>query len=127
MRILVLDTNVFVRFLIKDVPRQFIQTEKIFQQIEAGKIQAKVSILVIDELIWVLENYYQVKREVFLDQLLYLFALKNLKVLETKKSLIVKILEKMKNNKIDFTDFYLAAVVPINQIFSFDKDFKKLT
>jgi predicted nucleic acid-binding protein len=127
MKTLVLDTNVFVRLLIKDVPSHFIEAEKIFQQIETGKIQARVSILVIDELIWVLENYYEIDRKVFLEQLLYLLTLKKLKVIEAKKSLIVGILEKMKAGRIDFTDLYLAAVAPVKQIFSFDKDFEKLT
>lgn len=126
MKTVVLDTNVLARFLIKDVLDQYIEAERIFNQVEAQKIQAKVSILVINELIWVLENYYEIDRKVFIDQLLYLLALRNIGIIEVKKSLVVKILERMKTSTIDFTDYYLTMIAAGGQIVSFDKDIKRI-
>jgi len=123
---LILDTNVFLRFLIDDVTLQFREAKEIFGKIEKGEIIGRVSILVINELIWILENYYELKRKVYIPRILKLLALKNLKVIEVKKSLIVGCLEKMEKTKFDFTDIYLSLVGTKKTVFSFDKDLEKL-
>lgn len=122
----VLDTNIFIRFLIKDIESQFKQAKEIFEKIEKGKIKAKISILVINETIWILENYYELKREIYLSHLLKLLALKNLKIIEAKKTLIISVLKLMQKEKFDFTDIYLSQLSKPEELCSFDKDFKRL-
>lgn len=122
----VLDTNIFLRFLIKDNKPQFEKAKAIFTGIEKGEISGRVSILVVNEIIWVLENFYGLKRAIYIPQLLSLFALKNIKVIEVKKSLIVRILQKMMEVRYDFTDLYLSEMAPKENILSFDKDFAKI-
>lgn len=126
MKELILDTNVFIRFLIKDVPSQFEKAQKIFEKIEKQEAKGLVSILVINEIIWILENFYELRREIYLPQLLKLLALKNIKVIEVKKNLLVRILQQMQKQKFDFTDIYLSQIAGDKKIFTFDKDFKKL-
>jgi len=123
----ILDTNIFVRFLVKDVASQFEKAQKIFEKIEKGKIKGLVSILVMDGLIWILENYYDLKREVYLPQILTLLALNNLRIMETKKELVVKALKIMAKQKIDFTDVYLCQIASSRKIISFDKGLAKLS
>ena len=127
MKELLLDTNVFVRFLIKDIPSQFKKAERVFERIEKGEIKGLVSVLVINETVWILENYYELKREIYLPPLLKLLLLKNLKIIEIKKSLIIKTLEEMLKQKFDFTDIYLSQIAKDKKIFSFDKDFQKIS
>lgn len=126
MKELILDTNVFIRFLIKDVPFQFEKAQRVFKKIEEQKTKGLVSILVINEIIWILENFYELKREIYLSQLLKLLALKNIKLIEVKKSLLIKVLQEMEKHKFDFTDIYLFHIAKERKIFTFDKDFKKI-
>ena len=122
----VLDTNIFVRFFIKDIKVQFQEAKKLFEEIENTKIVGRVSILVINELILILENYYELKRSLFIPKILKLLALKNIKIIEVKKNLVIKVLETLEKTKFDFTDIYLAGITNKGKIFTFDKDFEKI-
>lgn len=127
MESIIIDTNVLVRFFIKDLESQFKQAQELVEKIEKRKAKGLLSILVINELIWILENYYNLKKEQYLPELLNLLALKNIKIIEIKKALLANILEQMQNYKIDFTDIYLFNIISEKQkIFTFDKDFEKL-
>lgn len=126
MKSIILDTNVIARYLLADIPDQFEKAKEIFLKIDKGEIRAFISILVIDELIWALENYYSFKRSDYLPSILKILYNKETKIIETKKEAIIEILENMKNNKIDFTDFYLHEIAEGRTIVSFDKDFKKI-
>ena len=126
MKELILDTNVFIRFFIKDVPSQFEKTREIFEKIEKREIKGFVSILVVNEIIWILENFYNLKREIYLPKLLKLLLLDNIKVIEVKKNLLIKVLQQMQKQKFDFADLYLSQIAGEKKIFTFDKDFKKL-
>ncbi len=121
-----IDTNIIIRFLIKDVASQFEEARSFFQKIEKGKIKGVISVLVINETIWVLENYYELKRHVYIPQLLQLLALKNIAIKEIKKKVVIEVLEEMMKFTIDFTDLYLVRTKDEGEIMSFDKDMKKL-
>lgn len=121
-----IDTNIFLRHLLQDVPDQSQIATNIISEIEDGKMIGLVSILIINELIWILEKYYGLKRNIYIPKLLKLLNLDHLKIIEAKKELIEGILEKMRKKKIDFTDIYLKEVGKENQILSFDKDFAKI-
>lgn len=119
-----LDTNIFLRHLLQDIPGQSEQASAIISNIEEGKITGFLSILVLNELIWILERYYKIDRKIFLNKILSLIHLEYLKIIETKKEIIIKSLNKMKEKKIDFTDVYLSQIALKSEILSFDKDLK---
>lgn len=122
-----LDTNIFIRFLMHDLEDQYQQVKKIFVRIEQSKLTGLVSILVINELIWILNNYYHIERSVYIPQIIALLAFSQLKVVEVDKLLLIEILEKLATSKIDFTDLYLFSISNSDQkVLSFDKDFLKL-
>lgn len=127
MKNLILDTNIFVRLVVKDVSSQLEISRQLFKEIEKDKIRGWVSILVIDELIWVLENYYHIERSLYLAQILNLLALKSISIIEVKKTIIIKILKRMETTNIDFTDLYLVETAGDKKIVSFDKDLQKIT
>ncbi|MCP4992507.1 MAG: type II toxin-antitoxin system VapC family toxin [Gammaproteobacteria bacterium] len=58
-----LDTNVLVRFLVKDDPLQAAQVHHLLKQHEARNEMLYIPLIVIMELIWVLQAAYQVNRE----------------------------------------------------------------
>lgn len=94
--------------------------------VEKGKCMGYISILVVDELIWVMEQYYGFKRSEYIPKLNQIFALNNVKIIETKKDIILSIFQKMEKTNIDFTDYYLATLTAQTPILSFDKDFEKI-
>lgn len=122
----IIDTNIFLRHFLQDIEDQSRVATSFIGEIENEKVTGLVSILVINELIWILEKYYQVKRNVYIPKIVKLFYLDSLKILEVKKDLIIKVLERMQKQKFDFTDIYLSQIAKKEQIFSFDQDFEKL-
>lgn len=122
MKKLIIDTNIFARLIVGDIERQKLEAEKIWSDVENGECTAEVSILVIDELIWVLEKYYSIDRHEYLPQLRVLLGLRGVKIMETKKELFLQIMNKFSKSNSDFTDLYLLNVKKSNQeIVSFDK------
>lgn len=122
-----IDTNIILRLLIGDVLPQLEKSRKIFQKIEEKKASGSVSILVINELIWILEHFYEKKRQDFIPQILKLISLKNIKILEIKKKELILILRKFEKTSFDFTDLYLFyfAEKLNSQLISFDKKLLK--
>lgn len=108
MKEILIDTNVILRLLLADIPGQAKKSQQLFEAIEEDKKKGILSILVINELIWILENFYKQKREDYLPEILKLLSLRKIKILETKKQFLIKILETMKKSNFDFTDLYLA-------------------
>lgn len=127
MKQAVFDSNIFIRLLTRDLESQYQKAREMFVEVEDNKIEAMVSILVINEIIWILDNYYLQKRNQYIPELLKILSLKNIKIIEIDKNLLFKILEIIKSTKIDFTDIYLFNTSQGRDIFSFDKDFEKLT
>ena len=126
MKSKIVDSNIFLRFLLRDVEHQYIKAKEFFNQIEKGMFVGEVSILVIDEVIWALGKYYHVERKRFVPEVKKILSLRNIKIIESKKDLIFSILDRLSNSKIDFTDFYLSKIAGDKEILSFDKDFLKL-
>jgi predicted nucleic acid-binding protein len=122
-----LDTNIIVRLIANNNTTQHHQAKKIFKEIETGKKNVYLSLLVINEVLWILSRYYKIKRTVFVPSLIKLFSLKNIKTWEVKKSSLFFILEGYQKSSFDFTDLYLSYKAgKLAKIVSFDKDFDKL-
>lgn len=64
-----LDTNVLIRFLVKDDERQSGIVYKIFKQAEFNKEILYVPLLVVLEIIWVLESVYKTSRHDILESI----------------------------------------------------------
>ena len=64
-----LDTNVIVRFLVRDDERQAQIVYRIFKQVESNKEVLFVPLLVVIETIWVLESVYEISRQEILESM----------------------------------------------------------
>jgi predicted nucleic-acid-binding protein len=70
-----LDTNVLVRFLVKDDQKQSEVVYRLFKQIESEKETLFVPFPVVLETIWVLESVYDISREEIIDTLQELLSM----------------------------------------------------
>ena len=64
-----LDTNVLVRFLVKDDERQSEIVYRVFKQAEMDNSTFFVPLLVVLETLWVLESVYKIARNDILDSI----------------------------------------------------------
>jgi len=125
MKQVIIDTNIFIRFYLKDIADQAEKAKELLASIEKKEKVGLISVLVINELIWILEHYYKIPRSKYIPKLLQILAYKQIKIIEITKQRIVNILNSMIKQPIDFTDLYLLSIANSYKIFSFDKDLKK--
>ncbi|MGB9706916.1 MAG: PIN domain-containing protein [Microgenomates group bacterium] len=123
-----LDTNIFLRFFIKENEKTFKETKKIIQLIKKGDIKTFTSHLVIAELDWTMRSYYKIpknERLTFLDSIL---RLKNLALVDSFD--LMATLSFYRNHRVKFIDCLFASNPLIltgkASIVSYDKDFDRL-
>lgn len=122
-----LDSNVFIRHLTQEPAGQAEKAKKIFRAIESGDLEAQVSLLVLNEVLWIMESYYEIPRDKFVPQILQLLNLPGIKPVETSKKTILKTLVEFQDGTIDLTDLYLKNIANPDEdtILSFDKHFDR--
>ena len=123
-----IDTNIFLRFFIKENQRAFRETQAIIKLIKEGKIKAFTSHLVIAELDWTMNSYYKIPKE---ERLIILDSLLQLKNLSFSNNFdLVAALNFYRNYRVKFIDCLLASnsllLAGKASIISYDKDFDRL-
>src|SRR3990167_8760137 len=97
-----IDTNIFVRLITVDTEHLYIDSLKLVRKVEKGEETGLISVLVINELVWILENFYHLKKEDYIPKVLKLLSIKGMKILETRKKHVVEALELMLKKNLDF-------------------------
>lgn len=122
----ILDTNVLLRFLVGDNTKQQKQAEKWFAQAEKGKKKIVVEPLVIAEVCFVLESFYQKKRKETAEALEIFLSQRWLKVQERE---ILLALWSWYRRGLHFVDSFLLAWVKVNEgsLLTFDRQLSKLS
>lgn len=123
-----IDTNLVLRLLLNDIPSQSRQAIKIFKQAENGTITIVFSVMVVNELVWILEKFYNLNRRKFVPELKQLLMLKGVVVHEMKLSQLIEILSIFEHSKLDWVDLYLISIAGANnyKLETFDKQLMKL-
>jgi predicted nucleic-acid-binding protein len=117
-----IDTNVLVRFLVRDDELQARTIYNIFKQAEADKEEFFVPLLVVLEMLWVLESVYEIPREEILDSLNELLLMPILKF--EAQSVIQGFIFSAREGKVDLSDLLIAHSAKISGcecILTFDK------
>src|SRR5579859_2514402 len=57
------DTNILLRFIVKDDPKQFAEVERLFESCAQRQEQIFISIPVTCELVWVLSSGYRLPKQ----------------------------------------------------------------
>ncbi len=121
------DTNVFLRFLVNDDSAKADTCETLFRQAIAGDEILFTSDMVIAEMIWVLESYYDLKRPDIRDHVEKILNTQNLHC--PNRELIISALSIYAEKNIDFIDAYNAFLLKrdgIDEIYSYDKHFDRV-
>ena len=106
MASLFVDTNVFLRFLTNDDPAKAKRAETLFRDAVRGKIMLATSQLVIAEIIWTLESFYELEKQEVATKVEKILNTPNLECAEA--SLLLMALDLYVHQNIDFIDAYHA-------------------
>ena len=127
MQTIYVDTNVFLRFLLWDIPDQSAEAEVLFQSAVDKKNSLYTSELVIAEIVWTLESFYKKTKQEIAELIRGILSTPNLSV--ANSNLIFQALDEYVKKNVDFIDAYSAAFMRNNKIFqikTFDeKHFKR--
>ena len=122
---ILLDTNVIVRFLVRDNQEHFIKAVEVFQDIEELNTQAYLMDFILAEVVYVLKRIYKLDKKLISHTLQQLLMYPNLFL--DNKLVAYEALSIYSDKNIDFADAYLCAKRKLEgyEIVSFDKDLKK--
>lgn len=115
-----LDTNVLVRYLVRDEEQQYQQVVNWLKDAENGKIKIIIPTIVVAETCFVLESFYKKQRDEISDSMVVLLSQRWMKVAE--RSALLSLWKDYKAG-LHFVDSFLRAFSRQNSygILSFDK------
>jgi predicted nucleic-acid-binding protein len=119
---LFVDTNVFLRFLTNDDPVKARRAELLFRDAIRGKRTLITSLLVIAEIIWTLDSFYNLEKPEIASKVEKILNTPNLHCPEA--SLILTALDLYAHRNIDFVDAYHAVYLKEEghtQILTYDR------
>ncbi len=126
--IYIIDTNIFLRFLVKENEKDTAECIKLFQDIKSTKVNAMVPGIVLAEVGWVLGSYYKTPRNTVAKKIEGIINYKGLKIVDSYDWLSAMRVYESKNVKL--IDAVLATMPSVVTkewtIVSYDEDFKKL-
>jgi predicted nucleic-acid-binding protein len=122
-----LDTNVLVRFLVDDDPKQSKIVYEVFKGAEIRNTTFWVPLLVLIELLWVLESAYRIPRNTILDSIneLILMPILRFEGHET----IQRFLFSAHGNHVDLSDILIGCSAKssgCDHVLTFDKKASKI-
>ena len=123
-----IDTNYFLRFLLKDDEKQFNIVYSLFQKGINGEIQLFTSVVVFFEIYWVLSSFYKKKKNKIIE---FLRNILKLTFIDFENKIILEeaIIFFQKFN-LDLEDCYNLAYAKLkkaNEFNTFDKILNKLS
>ena len=123
----VLDTNIFIRFLTDDVPKKVDACEEIFKKAVEKQETLFTTDLVIAEIVWVLESFYELPKNEIQDKVEKILNTPNL--ICPHKDLILSALILYSEKNIDYIDAYNALILKengIEELYSYDKQYDRI-
>ncbi|MBW2040291.1 MAG: PIN domain-containing protein [Deltaproteobacteria bacterium] len=122
------DTNLFLRYLTNDVPEQADAVERLLRRAAAGELVLVTNELVIAEIVWTLETFYQLSREQIRDKVLAIFNTPGVELVDG--NLVLQAIIWYAEKNVDFIDAYNATWLlsqGLKGVYTFDhKHFSRL-
>ena len=123
-----IDTNIFLRVLIKDDEKTFSGCIRFLELVREDKIKAFTSSLVLAEACWTLLSYCHFPKGRTVKALESILALKNLKIIDSFDPYLA--IDFYSGKSVKFIDSLIASLIKSEKrkfvVISFDKDFDKL-
>jgi predicted nucleic-acid-binding protein len=120
------DTNVVLRYLLKDVPEHYAQAERFFESVRTGAAKALILESVLVECVYILLKFYHVPKPMAADSLIGLLQYKG--IANKDKAELIAALQIFAREAVDIVDCLLVARARHGKgrLLSFDKDVKRL-
>jgi predicted nucleic-acid-binding protein len=124
-KILLIDTNVIIRYLLDDPPEHSLKAKRFMIKVGKGDLNAEIPSFVLAECVYVMRGYYGIPRAEIADKLKRMYNLTG--IVNSDKGNILNALIKYEESNIDIQDCLIAAYsAPQKVVISFDNDMKKL-
>ena len=119
------DTNVLARFLTGEPHEMAVKARRLIERADNGEIVLVVLPVIVAELIYTLESFYEMERTEVATKLLSFLQSRGIEAVESTR--IMDALERCRDRNAHFADAYLAASALElgNPIASFDRGFDK--
>lgn len=128
LSVVLIDTNIFLRILVKENDRMFAECTEVMHLVARGDIVAYTSTLVLAEIHYVLSSLYKRSRQSITDALQAVLAFPKLSVVDDNK--MVSAMGYYQATRVKFTDCVIASSEKVQKkiavILSYDRDFDKL-
>ena len=119
-----LDANIILRLLTEDSSKQAEAVASLIRNARPNELE--LPDVVLAEIVWVLQSYYNLKKSEIIKNLR---ALSETKTIKLNRVLLEQIIVLYQNNNISYIDAYLAARSKLESklLFTFDKRLLKIT
>jgi len=126
MKTFVVDTNILLRFLLNDIPKQTEEVKKQIKFAKMGKVKLIIHSVVIFETIYALNKVYGFSREQIVEGLKKFIAFEYIEVLE--REVIQESLDLFLTKNLSFVDCFLNKLGNKfnGEVLTFDRDLDKL-
>lgn len=117
-----IDTNLFLRYLTNDVPEQAHAVDLLLTRALNGEISLVANGLVIAEIVWTLESYYQLTRQAIRENVLAILNTPGLEVVDN--DLVLEAINGYADQNVDYIDAYNCAWMlhqGLKTAFTFDR------
>ncbi|MCP4751595.1 MAG: type II toxin-antitoxin system VapC family toxin [Proteobacteria bacterium] len=108
------DTNFLLRYYLDDVPSQAKKAKTMIEAAINGELELTTDLVVICEMVWVMDSYYELDRESIVDKISNLYQTPGIRVIngDILPNALIGYMEK----NVDFTDAVIAASAISNGI-----------
>lgn len=127
MEQIIVDTNILLRFLLRDIEEQYQIAKKLFLKSRTKKIKLIIPQIVIFEIFFNLQKYYQLDKDFIVEKVKNLLTADFLEIQD--KDIFKLAIRIFGNYNLDFVDCFLIAKAQISgaKIISFDNKLNKLS
>lgn len=124
-KVVLLDTNVIIRYLLGEETEHGKSARDIFNKIEPGAVKAIILDAMFTECVYILEKVYKVPKALIAENMTGLLQYKGLNM--DNKAELIQALEYYKDKNLHVVDCLLAATAQAHDIelFSFDAELSK--
>lgn len=116
------DTNIFLRYLTNDNPTVADKIDKYFKEAIHGSIRLITSELVVAEIVWVLESFYELPKEQIFEMISKIINTRGINVINSE--LLSDALDIYLEKNIDFVDAFnvsLMKKMKVKNVLTLDK------